>query len=432
MTLQEVIRERIRREGPLPFAAYAELALYHPELGYYARADRRSGRAGDFFTSVDLGPAFGGLLASQLAEMWRLLGAPAGDAGFDLVEAAAGSGRLARDLLDAVEERDPSFYGAVRLHLVERSPAARAAQPATLGRHAVKLASAGARLPRAVRGVILANELLDALPPHVLVMTEHGLREVYVDVEGTTGGGATAGAEAGAAAAGDDRTDGGDAAGNGTSGIVAQDRPGAPRQRDAAAGERFVERLGPLSCARVAAHVNDHGIALEPGWRAEVVPAAADWVREAVTALAPGFLILIDYGHEARELYSAAHAAGTLTTYHRHAQAADGSPAPWLLDPGARDITAHVDLTAVRRAAERAGARTLGVLDQTYFLLGLGAADQTAREAAGDDVRAIRTRLALKSLLVPGGLGSTHKVLLFGKDVGAPALSGLSFRVRAT
>lgn len=389
MTLREVIRERIRREGPLPFAAYAELALYHPELGYYARADRRSGRAGDFFTSVDLGPAFGGLLASQLAEMWRLLGAPAGDAGFDLVEAGAGSGRLARDLLDAVEERDPPFYGAVRLHLVERSPAARAAQPATLGRHAVKLASSGSRLPRAVRGVIFANELLDALPPHVLVMTERGLREVYVDVENTTGG-------------------------------------------DAAVGERFVERLGPLSSARVAAHVSDHAIALEPGWRAEVVPAAADWVREAVTALDRGFLILIDYGHEARELYSATHAAGTLTTYHRHAQAADGATAPWLLDPGARDITAHVDLTAVRRAAERAGARTLGVLDQTYFLLGLGAADQAAREAAGDDVHAIRTRLALKSLLVPGGLGSTHKVLIFGKDVGAPALSGLSFRVRAT
>ena len=80
MTLREVIRERIRREGPLPFAAYAEFALYHSELGYYARADRRSGRAGDFFTSVDLGPAFGGLLASQLAEMWRLLGAPSGEA----------------------------------------------------------------------------------------------------------------------------------------------------------------------------------------------------------------------------------------------------------------------------------------------------------------------------------------------------------------
>lgn len=415
MTLREVIRERIRRGGPLPFATYAELALYHPELGYYARADRRSGRAGDFFTSVDLGPAFGSLLASQLVEMWRLLGAPAGQAGFDLVEAAAGSGRLARDVLDAVEERDPSFYDAVRLHLVERSPAARAAQSVTLGRHASKLASSGPRLPRAVRGVIFANELLDALPPHVLVMTERGLREVYVAVEGTPGG----------AAAGDADAESGEAGG--------ARRAGDPPQGEASVGGRFVERLGPLSGPRVAAHVSDHGIALEPGWRAEVVPAAADWVRDAVTALARGFLILIDYGHEARELYSATHAAGTLTTYRGHrVQAADGATAPWLLDPGTRDITAHVDLTAVRRAAEHAGVRTLGVLDQTYFLLGLGAADQAGCEAGGDDVRALRERLAIKSLLVPGGLGSTHKVLIFGKDVGTPTLSGLSFRVRMT
>ena len=88
MTLREVIRERIRAAGPLPFAAYAELALYHPDLGYYTRADRRSGRAGDFFTSVDLGPLFGALLASQLGEMWRLLRSTAADKRFDLVEAA--------------------------------------------------------------------------------------------------------------------------------------------------------------------------------------------------------------------------------------------------------------------------------------------------------------------------------------------------------
>ena len=128
MTLREVIRERIRTDGPLPFAAYAELALYHPELGYYARADRRSGRAGDFFTSVDLGPLFGALLASQFAETWRLLCPEAGGARFDLVEAAAGNGRLARDVLDAAAADDPGFYDAIDLHLVERSRAARDAQ----------------------------------------------------------------------------------------------------------------------------------------------------------------------------------------------------------------------------------------------------------------------------------------------------------------
>lgn len=380
MTLQAVIRERIRTGGPLPFAAWAELALYHPELGYYARADRRSGRAGDFFTSVDLGPLFGALLASQFAETWRLLRTPR----FDLVEAAAGDGRLARDVLDAAAADDPAFYAAVDLHLVERSRAARDAQAAVLGPHAGKLASSGPGLPPAVRGAVFANELLDALPPHLLQMTAGGLREVYVDVDAETGG--------------------------------------------------FVERLGPLSDARVRAHVDERGIRLAEGWRAEVTPAAADWVRQAVAALDRGFLLLIDYGHEARELYSATHAAGTLAAYRRHraADAAGGAPPPWLAAPGECDITAHVDLTLVRDTAERWGARTLGVLDQTYFLLGLGAVERAARESAGGGVAALRRRLALKSLLVPGGLGSTHKVLIFGKDVGTPALAGCSYRVRAT
>ena len=327
MTLPEVIQDRIGRAGPIPFAEYAALALYHPGLGYYARADQRSGRAGDFYTSVDLGPLFGRLLARQFAEMWRLLPAGRGGTGpdgFDLVEAAAGNGRLARDVLDAAAQDDPPFYDAIRLHLVETSEAARAAQPSTLGRHAARLASSGPDPPPRVRGVIFANELLDALPPHVLVMTGRGLREVYVDT--------------------------------------------------AAGGDGFVECLGPVS-TRARQHVDRHQIALEPGWRAEVTPDAVDWVARAAASIDGGFLLLIDYGHEAHELYSATHAAGTLTTFrdHRVGTAGDDGPAPWLIDPGACDITAHVDLTAVRGAAERAGAETLGVLDQTYFLLGLGA-----------------------------------------------------------
>ena len=154
-------------------------------------------------------------------------------------------------------------------------------------------------------------------------------------------------------------------------------------------------------------------------------------MRRAARSLTRGFLLLIDYGHEAEELYSATHAAGTLTTYRRHRvrnEAAGGTP-PWLAEPGERDITAHVDLTAVRRTAEGEGLGTLGVLDQTYFLLGLGALD---RVAADRGLAGLRRRLALKSLLMPGGLGSTHKVLIFGKGVGRPRLSGCAHAARVT
>ena len=129
MELEEVIRKRIRDDGPLPFASYVEFALYHPTLGYYSRAGQRSGRAGDFFTSVDLGPSFGEMLAVQFNEMWTELGTER----FDLVEAGAGNGRLTRDILSAASRKSPSFYSAIDVHLVERSSAARDLQLITLG-----------------------------------------------------------------------------------------------------------------------------------------------------------------------------------------------------------------------------------------------------------------------------------------------------------
>ena len=390
MTLRDVITKRIRAAGPLPFAAFMDLALYHPELGYYARARRRSGRAGDFFTSVDAGPLFGELLAAQFAEMWRLAAPDGGEppAPFDLVEAGAGSGRLARGVLDHAAAAHAAFYQALRLTLVERSPTARAAHNATLGPHAGRLVQSGVALPARVEGIIYANELLDALPVHSLVMTAAGLREVYVD-----------------------------------------SREG-----------RLVESLGPVSPA-ARAHVERCGIRLEPGWRTEVCPAAVSWVTDAARRLERGFLLLIDYGHEAHELYSPTHAHGTLACYRRHRVevAGDGRTAtPWLEEPGTRDITAHVDLTAIRTTAEQAGLQTLGTVDQTYFLLGLAAQHDTLSGPVSgaaethDHLDPIRRRLALKTLLVPGGLGSTHKVLIFGKQVGTPSLQGCSFSRRMT
>jgi SAM-dependent MidA family methyltransferase len=362
-----------------------ELALYHPDLGYYARATRKTGRAGDFFTSVDVGPMFGELLARQLGEMWRVLEQraesreptptarrPRPDAHFDLVEAGASDGRLSRDVLDAAQRADPELYSAIRLFLVERSPAARAAQRETLGPHAGRLQYSDAALPEGITGVVLANELLDALPTHALVMTTSGLREVFVDIEATRAG-----------------------------------------------PERFVERLEDPSTPRLVEYLARAGAVMPHGARAEVNLAAEDWMKKAAGALDRGFMIVIDYGHDEAELYSGSHATGTLTSFRQHTQLAD-----FLQMPGECDITAHVDLTAVTRVAERAGLDVLGRLDQTYFLLGLGIAEL--------EDPSLHQRLAMKTLLLPGGLGSTHKVLLFGKKVGRPALRGLSYRVRMT
>jgi len=370
--LADLVRER----GPLTVAAFMELALYHPVFGYYARAAQRSGRAGDFFTSVDVGPVFGELIAIQIAEMAAILQATARSAVpvFDLVEAGAGSGRLSADILRALRDRE--LYSRVRLHLVEASASARDAQQSTLGDLSDRLSSAGASIPESFEGVLIANELLDAFPVHQVVMRDDGLREVYVGSE-----------------------TGSDTALN--------------------------LREGPLSTPAVSAYLSRLGVTLEPGWRAEINLRAVEWIREAARRLQRGFIILIDYGHEARDLYSASHAQGTLTTFSRHqaGMALAGEPA-WLERPGEQDITAHVDFTSVRDAAEAAGLTTIAFLDQTYFVLGL-VEQWTAGALAGRSA-------ALKTLMMPGGLGSTHKVMIFGKGVGTPALQGCSFKVRVT
>jgi SAM-dependent MidA family methyltransferase len=313
-------------------AAFMDLALYDAEIGYYARAPRRSGRAGDFFTSVDVGPLFGELVAAQLSEMFAILESqsPNPESRFDLVEAGAGDGRLSADILRALRSRHPPCYQAVRLHLVEMGALAREAHRATLGEVGDRLASSAADLPASFEGVLIANELLDALPVHQVVMREDGLREVYVDATGT----------------------------------------------------RLVIREGPPSTPALAAYLERAGVSLEPGWRAEINLRAVEWIRDAARRLRRGFLILIDYGHDARKLYSATHADGTLTTFARHTMAGPESPGtpPWLQDAGERDISAHVDFTSVRAAGEIEGLQTLGFLDQTYFLLGIPT-PQDARHA---------------------------------------------------
>jgi SAM-dependent MidA family methyltransferase len=430
------IADLIRERGPLTVAAFMDLALYNPEFGYYARAAQRSGRAGDFFTSVDVGPLFGQLLAVQIAEMARLLGTTAGSAlpaspalpaqaalkSIDLVEPGAGNGRLSADILRALATHDPQVYAALRLHLVEVSAEARAAQPKTLAAHGERLASSSSSSVPDFEGVLIANELLDAMPVHQVVMRDEGLREIYVDTDRTV--------------------------------------------ERAAAGE-LATCEGPLSTPALAEYLSQAGVTLQPGWRAEINLRAVEWMRDVARRMRRGFLIVIDYGHESRELYSVTHSAGTLTTYSRHQSAgADGSPLTpaWLRRPGEQDITAHVDFSSVGRAAEQEGCVTLGFLDQTYFMMGIleaalspsrlrsfrgsiddgrGTDDPNGAENRGAAGRGVslpgplddlsfKNRLALKTLIMPGGLGSTMKMLVLGKGVGTPALACCSSRVRIT
>lgn len=358
--LRDLILQRIRESGPLTAAEFIDLALYHPQYGYYSTAPKRSGRRGDFITGVDIGPLFGEMLAVQLEEMWCELGRPVT---FDLVEAGAGSGRLMCDVLDAVRATGSGFYGALRVTLVERSAAARAAHLTMLAAHAARIEGSREELPEGVEGAIIANELLDALPLHIAVRTGAGLREIYVTADGS----------------------------------------------------QLREAVAELSTPRIAEYVERADAPLDEGTRIEVALEAAAWIQSAAHRLRRGFLILFDYGYDD----AARSARGTLTAYTHHTCATDG----WLDEPGERDITAHVDFTALQHDAEIAGLDRLGATDQTYFLMGLGIVERL--DGSTDPISTARRRTAT-SLVLPEGLGGAQKVLVFGNKVGRPRLRGLS------
>lgn len=371
---KEILLERIRTRGPITVAEFMEVALYDSEHGYYATAERRSGRTGDFFTNVDVGPLFGEMLAVQVAEIAAKLDASRDlrptrqeNDRFDLVEAGAGDGRLMRDLLDALARDFPACYARVRVTLVERSEAARCAQPTTLVSHQARLAGCVAELPARITGVILANELLDAFPLHVVQFDEHEVREILItEINGT-----------------------------------------------------LAETTGPLADPRIADWLA--GLASQPtnGERAEVSLAATDWIHQAASALERGYLLLVDYGGEEADLISAMHPAGTLVAYRGHVM----NGTRWFDRPGDADLTGHVNLTAVQRTANAAGMSGVGTIDQRYFLMNLGVLE---RLPSDQSVAALKQRLAAQSLLMTGGLGSTMKVMAFAKGVEQPALRGFS------
>ena len=370
--LSRLLAARIRERGPITFAEFMREALYHPEFGYYSRKDEQ--RFPDFYTSVDVHPIFARLLARQLAEMWGILGSPRE---FWTVEAAAGSGRLAAQILDFASRELPAFYDALRYVAVEQSPARQAQHASAFAKHlASGHASSARELPPCVSlGCIFSNELLDALPVHRVVVKGGGLNEVYVSL----------------------------------------------------AGDALVEQLGAPCTPEVGAYFHDQGIKLREGQQAEAGLDACLWIEDAGRRLGHGFVLTIDYGHEAAELYNERHMRGTLMAYAGHTLSE-----AFLDTPGEQDLTAHVNFTAVERWGKRGGLRRTGCATQMEFLVALGRGNDFADlyEPGASEVERVRARLMLKTLIHPEGMGETFRIFIQHKlgdaNEAAPRLTGLS------
>ena len=368
--LVTLLRNEIERDGPITFARFMELVLAHPVFGYYLSQNARAGFAGDFLTGPETHRIFGNTLARQVAECWDRLGQPAS---FVVREEGSGSGTLARDVLDGLRQERPDVLNALRYELSD-------VNAARVGNAIATLAESGYDTQATVAtdepfiGVLLANELLDAFPVHRLVIRNGDPREIFVSWhEGW-----------------------------------------------------FADEEAPLSSDTLAGPVT--GQELIEGQRLEVSPAAAKWTAGIASKLERGYAILIDYGYPAEQLYSSTERpGGTLRTYSRHVVGDD----PYRR-VGMQDLTAHVDFSAISRAAEAGGCTVLGLTSQAYFFAGLGIEELLLRlQTSGTDLPDyLNARQTIMHLLDPRALGR-FRVLVLGKDVPEePKLRGLSFALR--
>ena len=366
--LAPLLAERIRRFGPITFAEYMRECLYHPVHGYYSQPESR--RFADYYTSVDVHPIFGRLLARQFAQMWEQLGRPAE---FQLVESAAGTGRLAGQILDFTQTKLPEFYQTLHYVAVERSPARCDQMAARLVSHIAQgRCRAAIEIPAKIpSGCVFSNELLDALPVHRVLQQDGTLQEIFVACNGTA----------------------------------------------------FTELRMPLSTCAIADYFAVQGITLMEGQQAEAALEACDWITEIARRLERGFVLTIDYGHDAADLFDAHHMAGTVLAYANHRANEDFYAAP-----GQQDLTAHVNFTALRLWGERSGVKPLGLVSQTAFLLALGQGNEFADlyDEGMDEIERVRARLQLKTLIFPEGMGERFQVLIQQKGVDSAKLTGLA------
>jgi SAM-dependent MidA family methyltransferase len=373
--LVEAIRSRIRAAGGrITFAEFMYLALYHPAHGYYMADAVRSAREGDFLTAAELHPIFGGVIAGQLAEMWDALEHPPR---FTLREYGAGPGTLGLAIVRGLAADRPDVLDALIYEPIEVNPAHRRVigdrfADAGLGEHLAvgePRAADGPESPdwsdqAAIVGCVLANEFVDAFPVHRVRGTEDGIEEQYVTaLDGGFGG----------------------------------------------------EWAAP-STADLSGYLESDGVTLAPGQLAEIDLAAAEWLDDVSAALERGYLLVIDYGHPASELYSSKRFAGTLLGYQGHSVVDDPFAAV-----GRQDLTAHVDFTTLSRWAAERGLAPLASTTQARFLVDGALERLLGRERARPEL-GLEEYLALRSsigrLLDPRALGG-FGVLLFGRDVPA-------------
>jgi len=368
------IRDHLQRYGPTPFPWFMQQALYHPDYGYYASTRLRIGRQGDYYTNVSVGRLYGELLASQLIEMWKLIGSPSR---FTIVEEGAEDGQMAIDILTALLDESIEAAGCIRYVIVEPIPRKQQQQRARFGPGVLEKVSwvTGIDELEAVTGAFISNELVDSMPVHIVAYCDDQWWELLVD-------------------------------------FSANDFFFVPAKVESPELVHALERI-PLP--------------LTAPYRTEVNLAAAHWIRAISARLEQGFVLIADYGFPRDEYYKPERTEGTLSCYSRHRRSYN----PLEL-PGERDITAHVDFTSLSEAAAKASFTVAGYTDQHHFMVGAGESRLLVFEKAVETGEGTSARAAFlgpfRTLMHPGTMGMAFKFLLLTKGLNQhPQLTGFKY-----
>jgi SAM-dependent MidA family methyltransferase len=360
--LTDIIKTEIRKKGWMTFAEFMEIALYHPGLGYYTSGRARIGKRGDYYTSPSIDPAFGEVLAGFIARAGSLLNEPS----LRVIEFGGGTGILAGHILDSLKSNHPESYEKTRYLIVEKGRPTQDATDEALDKHAAKvefvsgISEAG---PDGVSGIILSNELVDALPFHRVRFRTGDMKEIFVSLED---------------------------------------------------GE-FTEIEDAPGAEEITEYFDGYGISFSEGQEAEVNLNAGRWLEAAGKLLKKGFILTIDYGFLAPELYRPERMKGTHKCMYKHSI----SENPYI-NIGEQDITAHVDFSNLIRVGESLGLKKVKYTTQGQFLVDWGVLDIMTglfgKESSPDRAGHWRNT-AIKNLFLPGSMGNSFKVLLQTKNM---------------
>jgi SAM-dependent MidA family methyltransferase len=373
-SLLSLIRDHLRSHGPMPFPWFMQQALYHPEHGYYASTRLRIGRQGDYYTNVSVGPLYGALLASQLIEMWKLLGSPPR---FTVVEEGAEGGQLAVDILSAITEESIEAAACIRYTILEPIPEKQLQQRLRIEptlREKVTWLTGLNDLDNVI-GAFISNELVDAMPVHIVLYRDDKWSELWVDIS----------------------------------------------------GEDFCFVPAKIEAPELVQATDKIPVPVASPYRTEVNLAATRWIQEVGSKLEKGFVLIVDYGFPRDEYYRPERTEGTLSCYSRHRRSYNP-----LERPGEIDITAHVDFTSLAEAAQKVSLQVAGYVDQHHFMVGAGESRLLTLEKEVQNVGLASAHAAFlgpyRTLMHPGNMGMAFKFLLLAKGLKkSPQLSGFRY-----